>query len=221
MMTLGKWLERSRKRRIPERRAMAGPHGHLIRWAGPGIPHDWSRRSLGRFEFIPRAAFVRAGIGPAGTHRPWAGGGRVWAGRALAQYEEGVKLLKQCHGLLAFAERRIELLSGVDADGNPVVQPFDDAATFTPEEKTPSRGRRAPHRVQRAARPPILRRTRSAWTLPGASFRIMIRTHSAETLSTSRATRPCRVVEQGPDSPPLAVEDGTFFEEEQLVRRPP
>jgi general secretion pathway protein D len=40
---------------------------------------------------------------------------------ALARYEEGVRLLRQAYDLLEHAERRIELLSGVDADGNHVV----------------------------------------------------------------------------------------------------
>lgn len=56
-------------------------------------------------------------------------GGELGLADALARYEEGVKRLKQCHGQLEAAERRIELLSGVDADGNPVTTPFDDAAT--------------------------------------------------------------------------------------------
>ena len=39
-------------------------------------------------------------------------------GESLACYEEGVKLLKLCYNLLEQAERKIELLSGVDAEGN-------------------------------------------------------------------------------------------------------
>jgi exodeoxyribonuclease VII small subunit len=49
---------------------------------------------------------------------------------SLQHYEEGVKLLRQSYDLLQRAERRIELLSGVDAEGNPITQPFDDSATF-------------------------------------------------------------------------------------------
>jgi|GEM_PF-1107678 len=44
---------------------------------------------------------------------------------ALLRYEMGVKLLRQCHDLLGKAERRIELLAGVDADGNPVLRSFE------------------------------------------------------------------------------------------------
>jgi exodeoxyribonuclease VII small subunit len=49
---------------------------------------------------------------------------------AMMHYEEGVKLLRQSYDLLERAERKIELLSGVDAEGNPITQPFDDTATF-------------------------------------------------------------------------------------------
>ncbi|MEO0531886.1 MAG: exodeoxyribonuclease VII small subunit [Planctomycetota bacterium] len=56
-------------------------------------------------------------------------GGELGLADALARYEEGVGRLKQCHAQLESAERRIELLSGVDADGNPVTTPFDDSAT--------------------------------------------------------------------------------------------
>lgn len=56
-------------------------------------------------------------------------GGELGLADALSRYEEGVGRLKHCHAQLASAERRIELLSGVDADGNPVTTPFDDSAT--------------------------------------------------------------------------------------------
>ena len=71
--------------------------------------------------------------------------GQVGLAESLASYEEGVKLLKECHQLLEKAERRIELLSGVDADGNPIVQPLDEDAAASLEEKAASRSR---HRSQ-------------------------------------------------------------------------
>jgi exodeoxyribonuclease VII small subunit len=64
--------------------------------------------------------------------------GRLGLAESLARYEEGVKLLRQCHGLLEQAERRIELVTGADAAGNPVTVPFDDQATFAgAAEETP------------------------------------------------------------------------------------
>ena len=53
---------------------------------------------------------------------------------SLERYEEGVKLLRQSYGLLERAQRRIQLLSGVDAEGNPVTQPFDHSATYSADK---------------------------------------------------------------------------------------
>jgi exodeoxyribonuclease VII small subunit len=68
--------------------------------------------------------------------------GDVGLSESLERYEEGVKLLRQSFELLQRAERRIELLSGVDAEGNPVTQPFDDRATFDQVEPGKRRSRR-------------------------------------------------------------------------------
>ena len=68
-------------------------------------------------------------------------GGRIGLEAALVRYEEGVRLLRRCSGLLSGAQRRIELLSGFDADGNPVTTPLDDE-TLSLEEKAQNRGRR-------------------------------------------------------------------------------
>jgi exodeoxyribonuclease VII small subunit len=68
--------------------------------------------------------------------------GELGLNQSLEQYEEGVKLLRQSYDLLQKAERRIELLSGVDAEGNPVTQSFDDSATFDQREPGKARSRR-------------------------------------------------------------------------------
>lgn len=57
--------------------------------------------------------------------------GDLGLNEALARYEQGVRLLRQSYDLLEGAERRIELLSGIDADGNPITRPFDDSATLS------------------------------------------------------------------------------------------
>ena len=71
--------------------------------------------------------------------------GELGLTEALDRYEEGVKLLRQSYELLQRAERRVELLSGVDAEGNPITEPFDHSATFDQEEpgKRPARRRAA------------------------------------------------------------------------------
>jgi exodeoxyribonuclease VII small subunit len=62
---------------------------------------------------------------------------------ALTKYEQGVRLLAQCYGQLEQAERAVALLTGVDAEGNPVTAPFDATATADRAEAKPRRpGRR-------------------------------------------------------------------------------
>ena len=60
---------------------------------------------------------------------------------SIEQYQTGVSLLTQCHDTLKQAERRIEVLTGVDADGNAVTEPFADEET-TLEQKQSSRAKR-------------------------------------------------------------------------------
>ncbi len=61
--------------------------------------------------------------------------GQLGLDEALARYERGVGLIKQCHGLLAQAEQRILVLTGVGADGAPVLQPFKHEATARPRKR--------------------------------------------------------------------------------------
>jgi exodeoxyribonuclease VII small subunit len=67
--------------------------------------------------------------------------GRLGLSESLACYEQGVKHLKQCYRALETAERKIELLAGVDADGNPVSEPYDDQE-MTLDEKAAARTER-------------------------------------------------------------------------------
>jgi exodeoxyribonuclease VII small subunit len=68
--------------------------------------------------------------------------GKLGLSDALARYEQGVKHLKSCHDLLERVERKIELLSGMDAEGNPITEPFDEQEHVSLEEKAAARGRR-------------------------------------------------------------------------------
>jgi exodeoxyribonuclease VII small subunit len=68
--------------------------------------------------------------------------GEIGLNEALARYEEGVKLLRQSHDLLERAERRIELLSGVDAEGNPITRALDDVSTLSLDQDQGRRTRR-------------------------------------------------------------------------------
>ncbi len=58
--------------------------------------------------------------------------GELGLDRALERYEEGIRLLRQCHEVLQKAERRIELLSGVDAEGRPICTPLAEAGRPDP-----------------------------------------------------------------------------------------
>jgi len=64
--------------------------------------------------------------------------GEIGLSEALQQYEKGVRLLRACYDLLETAERRIELLSGVDAEGRPLSTPMDEPSASL-DEKTPGR----------------------------------------------------------------------------------
>lgn len=71
---------------------------------------------------------------------------------SLVIYEEGVKLLRQCQELLQQAERKIELLTGVDAAGQPITKPFDAEATFSATEAASSEQRLTRKRKSLAAK---------------------------------------------------------------------
>jgi exodeoxyribonuclease VII small subunit len=74
--------------------------------------------------------------------------GKLGLSESLERYEEGVRHLKLCHQALESAERKIELLAGVDAEGNPVTEPFDDQ-DLTLDEKAASRTRRRSRPAQK------------------------------------------------------------------------
>ncbi|MGY8770349.1 MAG: exodeoxyribonuclease VII small subunit [Pirellulales bacterium] len=71
---------------------------------------------------------------------------------ALEHFEQGIKTLKQCYGLLENAERKIELLSGVDSQGNPVTQPFEEES-MSLEEKAGARSKRRSSKT--TSNPPV------------------------------------------------------------------
>jgi exodeoxyribonuclease VII small subunit len=56
--------------------------------------------------------------------------GNVGLSESLAHYEQGVKRLRDCYRLLEGAERRIELLERVDAEGQAITRRFLDEAAI-------------------------------------------------------------------------------------------
>jgi exodeoxyribonuclease VII small subunit len=71
--------------------------------------------------------------------------GRLGLSESLQRYEEGVKQLKQCYRALEVAERRIELLSGLDAEGNAITEPYDEDE-LSLDEKAAARSQRRSRR---------------------------------------------------------------------------
>jgi len=69
------------------------------------------------------------------------GGGALEA--ALTDYATAIGLLKNCNQRLEGAERRVELLSGVDAQGNPITRPVEESAASLLEKQQSRSGRRA------------------------------------------------------------------------------
>ena len=67
--------------------------------------------------------------------------GQLGLSESLELYERGIKTLKECHQALSAAERRIELVTGVDEVGNPKTESFDEG-DLTLEQKRTKRSRR-------------------------------------------------------------------------------
>jgi exodeoxyribonuclease VII small subunit len=70
--------------------------------------------------------------------------GQTGLEEALARYEQGVQLLKRCYNQLSQAEQRILLLTGQDAEGRPVLQPFDHAPSGDADKSDGRRRRKKP-----------------------------------------------------------------------------
>ena len=66
---------------------------------------------------------------------------------ALARYERGVALLRQCYAQLKDAEQRVRLLAGLTDDGGPDLRPFEHVASIeaaTPSVRRPGRAPKDP-----------------------------------------------------------------------------
>jgi exodeoxyribonuclease VII small subunit len=67
--------------------------------------------------------------------------GELGLSDSLARYEQGVRHLNRCYRELEAAERRVELLKGIDPQGRPITESFDEGA-MSLEEKAAARGAR-------------------------------------------------------------------------------
>lgn len=64
-------------------------------------------------------------------------GGQLGLADSLEEYEQGVKHLKSCYNQLTAAERRIELVSKVDASGTPRQSPLKTSRVPLSTKKGP------------------------------------------------------------------------------------
>ncbi len=78
--------------------------------------------------------------------------GELGLTESLKEYERGIKKIQQCHEVLEAAERKIAVLTGVDEDGTPHVEPVD-----TGEQSTtpPSRSKTTKKRASRKSSRPV------------------------------------------------------------------
>lgn len=68
--------------------------------------------------------------------------------QALGDYSTAISLLKSCHGRLESAERRVEILSGVDAQGNPITRRVTENDSSLEEKQQARSGRRSAEQVK-------------------------------------------------------------------------
>ena len=69
-------------------------------------------------------------------------GGKLGLADSLAAYEQGVSRLNGCYQMLTVAERRIEQVQAVNAEGKAKTQPFTDSDSDDLAEKSTARSRR-------------------------------------------------------------------------------
>ena len=69
--------------------------------------------------------------------------GSLGLDESLAEFEQGMQLLKRCHGLLERAEQKIEVLTSVTADGQERTRPVQSQDS-TGVSSAPTADRQAP-----------------------------------------------------------------------------
>ena len=67
---------------------------------------------------------------------------------SMQRFERGTALLRRCYQTLHQAEQKIEILTGFDAEGNPITADFDATATHDPSQA--AAGRRPRRRAEDA-----------------------------------------------------------------------
>jgi exodeoxyribonuclease VII small subunit len=65
---------------------------------------------------------------------------------SMQRFEKGMSLLRHCYCVLEKADQKIEILTGFDAQGNPITAEFDGSATHDPNHH--AAGRRPRRRAE-------------------------------------------------------------------------
>ncbi len=78
--------------------------------------------------------------------------GNVPLEQSLTEYAEAVELLRVCQGKLDSAQARIEVLSGFNAEGQPITRPLEVDEDMSLEDKQAARSQRR-SAESRAAKP--------------------------------------------------------------------
>lgn len=82
--------------------------------------------------------------------------GELGLSESLAEYERGIKKVKQCHQALEQAERRISVLTSVDEDGTANLEPVDTGiqSSRSPASAGESVGKVTKKRARKKSPPP-------------------------------------------------------------------
>lgn len=129
--------------------------------------------------------------------------GRGELEESLAQYEEGIRLLRRCRQILDGAERRVEILKGVDENGAPKLEQADEnalrsqtdvAGRQTPPATAAKSGVRTAVKSENSAQPESPARTttarRAATSAPAEPVPGELAARPARTRTTTRRTAP-------------------------------
>jgi exodeoxyribonuclease VII small subunit len=148
--------------------------------------------------------------------------GRGELEESLAQYEEGIRLLRRCRQILDGAERRVEILKGVDENGAPILEQADENAL---RSQTDVAGRQTPPAtaaksgVRTAAKPetaapsePAPRTTRTT-TARRTTTSASTETTAPDSAATSTRTRTTARRTAAPPQSPEPPRSRSFFDD--------
>ena len=146
--------------------------------------------------------------------------GRGELEESLAQYEEGIRLLRRCRQILDGAERRVEILKGVDENGAPILEQADEnalrsqtdvAGRQTPPATAAKSGVRAAAKTENPAQPESPTRTTARRTTAPAEAPASESTAApARTRTTTRRTATST---QEPPKRPEPPRGRSFFDD--------